>query len=305
MTTTATRPRFRPTGGQPAPGRARRHDRGTLARFLVLAPLGGLFLMPLLLVAIGAGKRSDEVFSPGWTVFDPAGFHALGRNVRAAWTGTGEAGFAVSLRTSLIVTVSTVVLGLAVNSLAGYALARLPFRGRRFVLGLVVAFIIVPFETIAVPLFLLSVQPVFGMRLANSLLAQILPFIAQPLHIFLFYSFFKGIPAELEEAAQLDGAGVWRTFRSVIMPLAAPAYASSAILMFLYSWGQFLWPLMVAGDRRDLQPLPLGLWNFNGTTPDWGGFYAYTLFMVLPVILVFLVLQRWFVQGIATSGLKG
>ncbi len=281
-------------------------DRTVIVRFLVLLPLSLIFVVPLVIAAIGAGKPSNSVFDSGWKAFDPEGFRALTANVAAAWQGSaGGSSFAGSLRTSLIVTSATVLLGLLVNSLAGYALARLPFRGRAVVLGIVVALVIVPFEAIAVPLFLISVQPMAGLRLSDTLVAQVLPFIAQPLHIFLFYAFFKGIPVELEEAAQLDGAGVWRTFYAIVAPLAAPAYASSAVLMFLQSWGQFLWPLMVAADRKDLQPLPLGLWNFNGTTPDWGGFYAYATLMILPVVLVFLGLQRWFVQGIASSGIKG
>ena len=283
-----------------------RPGTSAVGRLLILVPLAMLFIAPLAMVLIGAGKPSEAVFSDGWKVFDPEGFPLLWQNLTAAWSGSGgDSSFVTSLRVSLIVSTATVLLSLVVNSLAGYAIARLPFRGRRLFLGVVMALLVVPFEAIVVPLFLLCVQPVFGTRLSDSLFAQILPFIASPLHIFLFYSFFKGIPVELEEAAQLDGAGAWRTFVSIIMPQAKPAYASSAILMFLQSWAQFLWPLMVAGDRRDLAPLPLGLWNFNGTTPNWGGFYAYTALMVIPVILVFLAFQRSYVQGISTSGLKG
>ncbi|MGL5859311.1 MAG: carbohydrate ABC transporter permease [Angustibacter sp.] len=277
------------------------------ARFAVLASASALFLVPFLIMLVGAGKSREDLVGAGWGVFNPQGFTSLKDNLaNAVASSAGQPSFFASMRTSLIVTVVTVLLGLIVNSLAGYALARSPIPGRAVAVSAVVGLLIVPFEAIAVPLFVLSVQPVAGYRLSDTVAAQILPFVAQPLHIFLFYSFFKSLPVELEEAAQIDGAGSWRTFRSVIAPLAGPAYASSAILMGLQMWGQYLWPLMVASGDPERSPLPLGLQQgFLGTTPDWGGFYAYATLMVLPVVALFLALQRWFVQGIAASGVKG
>lgn len=276
-----------------------------LAHQLVLLVLGTIFITPLVALVVGAGKSSNDAIGVGWGAFNPQGFTELGANVRAALAGSPNQTFLGAMRNSLIISGLTVFLGLGVNSLAGYSLARLPFRGRRIALGAVIALIIVPFEALALPLLLISSQPVAGFRLSDSLLAQVLPFVAQPLYIFLFYSFFSGLPTEFEEAAQLDGAGVLRTFFSVIVPLSAPAYASSAILTFLYSWGQFLWPVMITAAKPSNAPLTLGLYNYLGTTPNWGAFYAYTVMMVLPVVVVFLVFQRWFVQGVATSGLKG
>jgi multiple sugar transport system permease protein len=277
----------------------------TLAAQAVMLVLAAGFIAPLLMMVVGAGKPSERVFGAGWRAFDPEGFTWLRENLEAAWSGSANLSFPAAMLNSVIISGSIVIFGLGVNSLAGYALARSEFRGQRIALAVVVALIIVPFESIALPLLLMLTQPIAGQRLTDSLLAQILPFVAQPLYIFLFYSFFTGMPLELEEAAQLDGAGVLRTFVSVIVPLAGPAYASSAILTFLYSWGQFLWPVMATAASPQLQPLPLGLLNYVGTTPNWGGFYAYATLMVIPVILVFLAFQRWFVQGVASTGLKG
>lgn len=277
----------------------------TAARQLLLVLLAGAFVTPIVMMLIGAGKPSAEVFGAGWDAFNPKGFTELGANLRAALAGSANLSFLGALRNSLVISSLIVVLGLGVNSLAGYALARIPFRGRKIALASVIALIIVPFEALALPLLLLMAQPVGGFRLTDSILAQVLPFVAQPLYIFLFYSFFSGLPSELEEAAQLDGAGVLRTFWSVIVPLSGPAFASSAILTFLYSWGQFLWPVMVTAAHPELQPLPLGLLNYLGTTPNWGGFYAYATMMVIPVVVVFLFFQRWFVQGITSTGSKG
>lgn len=277
-----------------------------IASQAVMLLLAAAFITPILIMVVGAGKQSDRVFGAGWGAFDPEGFAWLGRNLAAVLAERpGGTAFPTALLNSLIISIAVVVLGLGVNSFAGYALARIGFRGRLVALAAVIALIIVPFESIALPLLLMLTQPVAGVRVSDTLLAQILPFVAQPLYIFLFYSFFKAMPLELEEAAQLDGAGVVRTFMRVIVPLSGSAYASSAILTFLYSWGQFLWPVMIASSSPRLQPLPLGLLNYVGTTPNWGGFYAYATLMVLPVILVFLVFQKAFVQGVAATGMKG
>lgn len=191
--------------------------------------------------------------------------------------------------------------GLVVNSLCGYALARLQFHGQRVLLAMVVALIIIPFEALAVPLLLMMSE----IEWTDTIRAQFLPFIAQPLYIFLFYSFFRGLPTELEEAATIDGAGPYRTFWSVIFPLARPAYASAAILTFLYSWGQFLWPVMIARSE-EVRPLPIGLTFFRGVPPvQWGDLMAFATMMVVPVVVVFVIFQRHFIEGVASSGLKG
>lgn len=286
---------------------------GRSAQYLALYLLAALFVTPLLVLLIGAGKASTDLYGQGYGVLDPQGFAHLGENLRTvlgSGPGARSGGFLTSMANSLVVSALTVVLGLVVNSTFGYALAKLPMRGRRIALLAVVLLVIVPFEALAVPLLLMStyrVGGVGGFALSDTLLAQVLPFVAQPLYIFMFYSFFRGIPNDLEEAAALDGAGTLRTFVSIVVPLALPAYASAAILSFLYSWGQFLWPVMVtAGGDGDKATLPLGLYDFVETqTPNWGAFYAYAAVMVLPVILMFLVFQRWFVQGVTTSGIKG
>jgi multiple sugar transport system permease protein len=123
--------------------------------------------------------------------------------------------------------------------------------------------------------------------------------------VYLFYTFFLNIPVSLEEAARIDGAGPVRTFVSVVAPLARPAYATMAILGFLFSWGQFLWPVMVTRGI-DVRPLPLGIGTFKTTPPvQWGDIMAYAAMMTVPLLIIFLVFQRYFVQGVASSGVKG
>jgi multiple sugar transport system permease protein len=165
----------------------------------------------------------------------------------------------------------------------------------------IVGLIIIPFEALAVPLLFMGAE----VGMLDTYLIQILPFVANPLFVYLFYTFFLDIPVELEEAARVDGAGPVRTFVSVVAPLARPAYATMAILGFLFSWGQFLWPVMVTRGI-DVRPLPLGIGTFQTTPPiQWGDIMAYAALMTLPLLIVFLVFQRYFVQGVASSGVKG
>ncbi len=257
------------------------------------------FLFPVAIMVIGSLKADEVVIrdQTSLAAFNPSPFEAGSNYASAADTGN----YFTSLRVSMIVSTVIVIGGMFVNSLFGYALARLKFKGQRFLLGLVVALIIIPFEALAVPLLLMMSE----IQWTDTLRAQFLPFIAQPLYIYLFYSFFKGLPKELEEAAMIDGAGPYRTFFSVVFPLARPAYASAAILTFLYSWGQFLWPVMVARSA-EVRPLPLGLTFFRGVPPvQWADLMAFATMMVLPVVIVFILFQRHFIEGVAGSGLKG
>jgi multiple sugar transport system permease protein len=141
--------------------------------------------------------------------------------------------------------------------------------------------------------------------LRDTYLAQILPFIANAFSIYLFYSFFIGLPRELEEAARLDGASTLRIFFSVILPNAKPVFASVAILSFLMWWGAYLWPLMVTIGPR-VRPLPVAIAAFYTLPPlQWGDILAFGVMMVAPVLLLFVLFQRWFVRGVAASGIKG
>jgi multiple sugar transport system permease protein len=190
--------------------------------------------------------------------------------------------------------------GLVVNSLAGYALARLRFRGREALLAGVLALLVVPLEAIAVPLF--YEVTVLGGR--DTYWAQIVPFVANGLSIYLFYSFFLGLPRELEDAARIDGAGPLRTYVEIIVPAARPAFLAVTIVTFLLHWGLYLWPLMITSSVA-VRPLPVGMAAFRTLPPlQWGDLMAFAVMMVAPAVVLFLALQRWFVAGVATVGLK-
>ena len=257
------------------------------------------FLFPIAFMVVGSFKADTSVIadSGSLSAFVPVPFVGLENFQQAAERGN----FWISFRNSAIISAGIVFGGLVVNSLLGYALARVPFRGKGLLLALVVALIIVPFETLAVPLLLIMAE----LRWTDTLHAQIVPFLAQPLYIFLFYSFFLGIPRELEEAARIDGAGAATVFFRIAAPLAKPAYAAAGILIFLASWGQYLWPVMVTRSI-EARPLPMGIAEFQGLPPrDWGDIMAYAAMMVVPLLIVFIVFQRQFVRGVATSGSEG
>lgn len=273
--------------------------RSQLLQYLIMLLLAAFFLFPLVYTYASSFKPDAVVLSDADSL---AGF------VPVPFVGLENYGDAIarasvfrSFINSMVISGGIVLIGVVINSLFGYALARLRFRGRTIMVGLVIALIIIPFEALAVPLLFLSAK----LGWLDTYHVQILPFVANPLFIYLFYTFFLNVPAEIEEAARIDGAGPVRTFVSVVAPLARPAYATVAILGFLFSWGQFLWPVMVTRGI-DVRPLALGIGTFKTTPPvQWGDIMAYGALMTLPLLVVFLIFQRYFVQGVASSGVKG
>ena len=210
---------------------------------------------------------------------------------------------------TVFVTSCIVIGGLFVNSMAAFALARLNWPGRRLVLAIVIALIIIPFESIAVPLLLLVRDlPWFGgIGWLNTYHVQIFPFIADAFSIFLFYQFFINIPKDFDEAARVDGASGFTIYSRIIVPLSRPVFATVAILQFLAYWGAYLWPLMsTASAGFDIQPLPVAMQVFFGQSPrQWGDIMAFASLATVPVLIVFLMFQKWFVQSVAASGVKG
>ncbi len=269
-----------------------------LGSYAVLVLLAAFFLFPLLFMFVGSLKPSDIVLVDGnsWRAFIPFGASLANFGEAAARADVGHLFF-----NSLLITLSTVALGLVVNSLFGYALARFRFVGRGVVVAVVIALVIIPLEAYAVPLFYMMAQ----LQWLDTYYVQILPFIANPFYIYLFYTFFLSLPKELEEQSQLDGANPLVTFWRIMVPLARPAYATVAILSFLYSWGQLLWPVLVTRGPQ-VRPLPLGIAEFQTLPPiQWGDIMAFATIMTLPLLVVFLIFQNAFVQGVARSGLKG
>lgn len=205
---------------------------------------------------------------------------------------------------SAIVAVLVTVCNLLFCSMLGYALAKLRFSGRSKIFGLVLAALMVPGNLMILPLYVLMNQ----MNLIDTYAGLVLPFAASAFGVFLMRQFMQGIPDELLEAARMDGAGEWYIFFRIVLPLVKPALATLTIFTFLGSWNNFIWPLIATNDPGKYT-LPVALATFandpNRTVAGGNGMLmAGSLLVVVPVLLVFAVLQRHFTQGIATAGLK-
>ncbi|MEJ2392912.1 MAG: carbohydrate ABC transporter permease [Gammaproteobacteria bacterium] len=275
--------------------------RSWMASVLVYASillLALIFLVPVWMMIAGSLKPNARVLLDAGSLRGLIPNGISGHNYQDVFQ---RVPFLRYLLNSTIITSLIVLGGLLVNSLAGYALARLRWPGRDRILLLVIALMIIPIEAIAVPLF----YEVTLMGWRDTYLVQILPFIANAFSIYLFYTFFLGLPKEFEEAARIDGAGAWRIFFLIVIPNAKPVFAAVAILTFLTQWGSYLWPLMVTYSEQ-VRPLPLGIAAFYTLPPlQWGDIFAFGVMMVTPVLIIFIAFQRWFVQGVASTGVKG
>jgi ABC-type glycerol-3-phosphate transport system permease component len=214
-----------------------------------------------------------------------------------------ERNFWVPIRNSLIVAGTTTLFCVAIGGLCAYALARLEFRGKALLLGLVLAVGMFPQISVVSPLYLV----LRALRLINTYPGLVLPYLtfAMPLTIWLLVGFFRQLPAELEEAAMVDGAGRMRAFREVIVPLALPGLATTAILTFVYSWNEFLFALsFTLGPERQTVPVAIALFRGQYQVP-WGQILAAALVATAPVTVLVLLFQRRIVQGLTAGAVKG
>lgn len=204
------------------------------------------------------------------------------------------------LLNSAIVSIAVTVFALLFHSMAGYALARLRFPGRELIFLAIFSTFLVSLPVIIVPLFLI----VRSLNLLNSYAGIIIPSIFNAFGIFFLRQYYLSMPRELEEAALMDGAGYWRIYRSVILPLSKPLLASLAILFFLTNWNAFLWPLTVAADQ-DLWVVQVGIVNFRSQySAQWNYIVAASTVVVIPNLVLFLIFQRQIMDSVKTSGLR-
>lgn len=291
------------------PGRSPRLRAAVLAARLLCA---ALFAFPLLFMFVSSLKPDTDIFKDIGSV---RAFLPIGEISLDNYAGVFDTVPAVRfLLNSLGISLVTVVLGIVVNSMAAFALSRLSWPGSRLVLSLVIATLVVPFETFALPLvWWVSKLPwltMHGLQLTwstgwlDTYRVQVLPFVANAFSIYLFYSYFQSIPRQLDEAARVDGAGWFRIYRTVVMPLSGPAIATVSILTFLPAWNSYLWPLMVV-QTEELRPVMVGASYFFQLKVHWGEIMAYSTLITLPVLGLFLAFQRAFVNSIAATGVKG
>jgi multiple sugar transport system permease protein len=301
-----------PTRRAAEPSERRLRRRRRTWSYLAMSALAVFFLFPLVFMVVSSLKPDSQILSDTGSLraFLPVGDVSL-RNYADVFDRVPVGRFMLN---SVLVTTAIVVLGLFVNSLCGFALSRLRWRGRGLVLSVVIATLIVPFETIAVPmvywvsklptLVFENGVPKYDFGWLNTYQVQIVPFIANAFSIFLFTQYFSTIPRSLDEAARIDGAGWFTIYRRIVVPLAGPAFATVAILTFLPAWNSYLWPLMTV-QQESLRPVMVGMQYFFQLNTAWGEIMAYTSMITVPVLVVFLAFQRAFVSSVAASGVKG
>jgi len=263
--------------------------------YTALAVITVLMLLPFVWVFFGSFKTQGEFFSDPGAWF-PKSFQI--KNYIALFADQGFGGYMVN---SIVVSVIVVLANVLFSAMAGYTLAKLRFRGKGIVFPLVIVSMIVPYVALFVPQFVIVVQ----LGLVNTLIAIALPLLVMPLCVFIMRQFAHGVPFELMEAARLDGAGEARIFFRVFLPLCGPGLATVGILSFLSSWNNFLWPLVVAQSQSVYTaPVGLAVASQASNTVNFGVLLAGSMVVLLPILILFLFLQKYFIQGVATAGLK-
>lgn len=208
--------------------------------------------------------------------------------------------FARWLSNSVVIAVVSVVLTVIINLCAGYAFAKLRFPGRNILFLLIISTLMVPVQVIMVPQF----QIVIDLNLLNSTWGVIIPRLAEAFGLFMARQFFLDIPDELLEAARVDGAGQFKTFLRIVLPLSKPLIAVLIIFTFMWRWNEFIWPLIVLTDPNSYT-LPVGLqFLISQFGNDYGALLAMSFLSILPMLLVFGIFQRYFVEGVARTGIK-
>ncbi|MEV8268364.1 carbohydrate ABC transporter permease [Microbacterium sp. NPDC076911] len=293
------------------PSTKKRSPGARLARalfYIVLSVAAFAMVLPFIWMVLTSLKSPAEVNSFTWLPTE-----LVWQNYVDAMTA---APFVDYFRNSFILAVGQTLLTLVFATAAGYALAKLPIPGAKYWLGYVILLLMVPFQVVIVPLFLVVKQiPLFG---GNDIFGQggsgwldtwwglIVPLAVGPLFIFLSRQFFTSLPDELAEAARIDGVSEYGIFARIMLPLVRPALVTIAVFQFEASWNSFIWPL-IATSSPDLRPLQLGLAIFaqDELNVQWNYLMAGATLATVPMIIMFIFAQKQFVQGLASSGLKG
>lgn len=258
----------------------------------VLAFVAFVWIYPFLWMASASLKTSGEVFSGGLDLI-PEKFQW--ENYSRAW---GDGNFKVYLLNTVIVTVATVIIVVIRCALAGYVLGRYKFPGSRVIIGILVATLFVPTGYTIIPIVKLSLE--LGILDDHSGMILALAGGANVASILIYAGYFRGLPAELEEAAIVDGAGFFRTFMRIMLPLSMPVTATVAILTFLFTWNAFFLPLVFSFSNPALRTVSVGMQAFVGeNSTDWPGMAAAGVISMLPIVVLYAFMQRYFVEGIA------
>ncbi|PWI33802.1 sugar ABC transporter permease [Vibrio albus] len=260
-----------------------------------------IVLIPLMMtVTISLNPNNTDIMANmgSWKSFVPTSFSL--ENFKKVWSDPYHPFGRYLFNTAFITTVS-LILSLAVNSMAAFALAWGESKYRKYLLGAIIAVLAIPVESLVLPQLLI----VSRVGLVDTYLVQILPGVANAFFIFLFYQFFSKLPKDLIDAAKVDGFNLFKTFWHIGLPSSVPVCVTVAILHFLAIWNSYLWPIMVTRGP-EVRPLSVAMSAyFSGNQTQWGNVMAFAVCMAVPVIVFFLIVQRHFVASITGSAVKG
>lgn len=257
-----------------------------------------IFVSPLLWMIAASLKPEAQIFSDMSTIrtFWPTAV-ALGNYVEV-FTRVNMMKFILN---SLFYVFVIVILDLAVNSVCGYALAKFDFPGKELLLTVVISLMVLPMEAIMLPLY----KEVASLGWVNTWAGLIVPFVGKCFSIYMFRQFFLDIPDDLLEAAAIDGCGPIKTFFTIVMPISGTVYATIFILDFVAHWNDFMWPMLVV-TGEDMRTIQLAIQTFFGSKPiHYGAIMASLTISAIPMLLMFVFLQKYYVEGIASTGIKG
>ena len=264
----------------------------------VLVGASVLMLYPLLWMLAASVRPENEIFSSPSIFPSEISFDAFVRG----WQGV-RVSFSVFFMNSFVIAILAVAGNLITCSLAAYAFARLEFAGRKFWFAMMLMTLMLPYQVVLIPQYVLFRQ----LGWVDTVLPLVAPkFLAvDAFFIFLMVQFFRGIPRELDEAAQMDGCSPWRIFWKIMLPLSLPVMTTTAIFTFIWTWDDFFAPLIYLNEMRQYTVM-LGLRTFLDSTgeSDYGGLFAMSVLSLVPIFLVFLIFQRLLIEGIATTGMK-
>ena len=272
---------------------------GKLINYVILIFIALVFMFPLIWMVVSSFKTDAQIFS------DISSMKAFALSFQEdVFVNYKQVVQKLPLLQAMIHSFAyiavTIILSLTVNSMAGYSFARLNFPKKKILFSIILAVMIIPAQTVMLPQFSI----IYKLGFTNSYWGLIIPAIASPMYIFLFRQQFLGIPESIEEAAKLDGASQVRIFFQLIVPLAKPIYATVLILQFIALWNDFVWPVMVISDSSK-QTIQMALSSLFSIQPvNYGNVMAGLTLVTIPVLIIFLSLQKYYVAGVASTGAK-
>ncbi|MBN1904935.1 MAG: carbohydrate ABC transporter permease [Deltaproteobacteria bacterium] len=272
--------------------------RAAVIRHLFLILFSFLMVYPLLWMFVSSIKPEDEIF--GNLTLWPSRF--LWENYPEGWNGLVTS-FSTFFKNSLFITVMAVIGNVISASFAAYAFARLRFFGRNILFAFMMMTLMIPYHVVLIPQYILFLKAGW----VNSYLPLIVPkFLAgEAFFIFLMIQFFRQLPRELDEAAMIDGCSPFKIYWAIIMPLSTPALATAAIFSFIWTWEDFLPPLIYLNDIKDYTvPLALRMFLAQDSVSEYGQMFAMSILSILPILLFFIIFQKFIIRGIAMSGFK-